>query len=393
MLVKLFRFRGKPRAGSRGEERQDGGGHRDGLADGGLLRVRAELSARGRGGGPLFDADGHGDMQGLQGVFETFDRLARGTLERAARLVVGDEVDFRTRVGGKTRELAPHFGRIVDAREEDVLDGEQTSGGLAVFLAGGEDLADVAAEFRGDEHRARLVVRGVKRKRQVPLLAQFGQRFDAGRPAAGGDGHAALGQRDPVRVRDHVQRGDQVVEVQERLADAHHDHVVRSLSELAAEQEILFDDLPRREVAREAGFAAGTEHAGDGAADLRAQAERHAAVFSGDAGTFHGLAVVKPQQILRGTVVGRIFRLDRDRRAEECRRKRLLRGRGKIRHERRIHDPFLHDPVVDLVGAVSGLSGGFQRRCDILFRGGSQIGLHLIRSHSRSSSRHRKAPS
>ena len=149
-------------------------------------------------------------------------------------------------------------------------------------------------------------------------------------------------------------------------------------------------ECARSKVAPESVRAAGTEHAGDGTADLRAQAERHPSILGGNAGAFDGFAVVKPEQVLRGTVVGGVFRLDRDGCAQKCLRKGFLRGGGKVGHERGIDDPFFYDPVVHLGGAVCGLSGGFQRRGDVLFGGGRQkCGSRFIRSRSR---RHRKAP-
>ena len=132
--------------------------------------------------------------------------------------------------------------------------------------------------------RHQLVAQGVVRRVQ-----RDGQRHRAGFAQPIHPRHETRGrQRDPaarqavgVVVEHHPHRGDDVVEIRQRLAHAHHHHVgdgTLALREVGAQRAIgppqLADDLARAQVAVEALPAGGAERAFERAADLARDAQR-----------------------------------------------------------------------------------------------------------------------
>ena len=111
-------------------------------------------------------------------------------------------------------------------------------------------------------------------------------------------------------VHGDAQGGGDVVVVEQRLAHAHQHDVGeqafaarrRPLAVGVARQQDLADDLAGAEVAHQALGAGVAEAAGQGAADLRGQAER-AAVLFGDEHALRLVAVGEAQQPLAGAVV------------------------------------------------------------------------------------------
>jgi hypothetical protein len=106
--------------------------------------------------------------------------------------------------------------------------------------------------------------------RLLDLVDEAGQ---PGHPADGRNRRAAV--RDPD-IREPARSGEHGVVVEERLAHPHEHEVVDRLD--AAEVQHLVEDLPRGQVAAEAHRARGAEGAGEGAAGLRGDAHRPAAV-------------------------------------------------------------------------------------------------------------------
>ena len=101
------------------------------------------------------------------------------------------------------------------------------------------------------------------------------------------------------------ERGQQPIEIRQRLAHPHHHDVAQPLfgAKQPLQPQHLLDDLAGREIAIDAVESAGAEHAAHAAADLRADADR-AADFVAEEHALDLPAVGQLQQQLLGAVVG-----------------------------------------------------------------------------------------
>ena len=112
--------------------------------------------------------------------------------------------------------------RVVDAAEEDVLEGDP----LAVAEGDGaqsfEERGDVP--FAGDGHDgfANCVVGGIEADSELGADGLFGEVEDTGEDAGGADGHSRLGNG---HLREKADGSGEVGVVEERLAHAHEDEV------------------------------------------------------------------------------------------------------------------------------------------------------------------------
>ena len=297
-------------------------------------------------------------MDGLECIFKAFDRFPGGAFKSAAPFVVRDEIDFCLGIAGDLGKAARLFGGIVDPGEKDILKGEQSARGFPVLAAGGKNVLNIPAVGIGDQQSTGLVIGPVEGNCQIPLLAVFREGTDPGSPAAGGNGDAALGNTDAIRITDRIKRLFQIVVVEQRLTHTHHHDVVRTFPGETAEQEKFFNDLTRLQIADQSVSAADTEGAADRAADLGAEAERDASIFRRDRGTFNAFAVIEFDQILSGSVrSGRLLQ-ERGAVADKMFFQGGLDRSGKVCHAVRIADPFFRDPAVNLVGAELTFTNG-----------------------------------
>ena len=128
-------------------------------------------------------------------------------------------------------------------------------------------------------------------------------------------GQADRGDRDPpdadaqpVAAGGHGQGRQQGVEVQQRLAHAHHHHVAEPLLPAGPEQPLelqhLLEDFAGGEVADHAVDARGAEHAAHRAADLRADADGAVLLVVAEQHALDPLGVVQFQEQLFRAVGG-----------------------------------------------------------------------------------------
>jgi hypothetical protein len=139
----------------------------------------------------------------------------------------------------------------------------------------------------------------VERQRQADRHRLLREPIDAWDPADRRDRRAPVG--DP-EIGQAVARGEDGVEVHERLAHAHEHGVVDRLG--APEVQRLVEDLRGGEVAPEPHLAGGAECARQRAAALRGQAQRAAVVAVAHEHRLDRPAVVGAEQRLDGAVAG-----------------------------------------------------------------------------------------
>ncbi len=176
-------------------------------------------------------------------------------LEHARRLI-------GTSRGEQPRERDGLLVAVVDAGEHDVLDEDAAALAGVEGAAGVDDVGERVALVDRHELGAERFVGRVEREGEAQRHVGFGEPFDAGDPADRGDGGAAVGDAD---VGEAFTGGENVVEVEHRLAHAHEDAVVDGLD--AAEMKRLVEDLRGGEVACEFHAAGGAEGAGEGQPD------------------------------------------------------------------------------------------------------------------------------
>ena len=114
-------------------------------------------------------------------------------------------------------------GLIVDTAEQDILEGDPLAFAERKGFDGFEERGDVP--FAGDRHDllADLVVGGVEAEGELGPQGLVGEAANGGLDAAGGDGHAGLGDADGFDEK--VDTGDELVVVEEGLAHPHEDEV------------------------------------------------------------------------------------------------------------------------------------------------------------------------
>src|SRR5919106_6327553 len=140
-----------------------------------------------------------------------------------------------------------------------------------------DDLGDRPAAVQRHEDVAERIARGVKRYGQRELRPERGEPADPRHDARGRDGDVTGTEPEPTGVVERIDRGEDAVEVQERLAHPH-EHDVREPSAGRGEpprgMTDLVDDLGGLEVATEAELTRRAERAAHGAAGLARDAER-----------------------------------------------------------------------------------------------------------------------
>ena len=174
-------------------------------------------------------------------------------------------------------------------------------------------------------------------------------------------------QSEAVRRTNHLQRGDEILQIVHRFAHAHHDHVTHELACFATRKYNLINDFRHVQIPYEALPPRRAKHAMDLAADLRADADR-VPFRSADQHCLNRMAVLQTRQPFDRPVAVRLACLDLQRARRKIRRKLLPQRLRKIRHFIERHGQFLENPVVYLCRTESGLPMGLQPFRQLCFR-------------------------
>ena len=231
---------------------------------------------------------------------------------RALGGVVLDEVHVEAAVADEGRETAGVGGGVVDAVEQQVLDEDPATSGVAVPAARGKQVGDRPPVVDRHELRTGVVVRRVKRHGQANRERMMRQLGDPRHPAGRRDRDLARGQAQTVRVADSPAGLQDCGEVLEGLAHPHEDHI-RDVGRVplgrGRGERHLVHDLLVREVAPRAEPCRRAEPAPQRATHLARHADRPTPARVRDR---HGLdpgAVARPERPLHGPVAGGRVRL------------------------------------------------------------------------------------
>ena len=252
---------------------------------------------------------------------------------------------------------------VVHAAKEDVFESEVLPRAEGLGAAGGEKIAQVPLLRDGHDFLALLFVRGVEGDGEFGAHGGLAEFFHAVDDAGGGDGDAAFAHADAAFVAEDAGGFEDVVEVEERFALAHHDdvHLARGGVHAVAGggEEDLADNFARGEIALEAHEGREAELAIDGAADLRRNAEGVAAVFGHEDG-FDGAAVVEREEVAV-RAIGRGELLRNLRPAEVGVKGEVVAQRlGQSGDRSPLGNAFAVGGFVELFGAEGGLAWGQQ---------------------------------
>ena len=110
---------------------------------------------------------------------------------------------------------------VVDAVDHGVLKGDPPSRLLEIPAAGAKQLLHVAGPVHRHDLGAGLAVRRVEGDRQRQLQSQLRQPVNAGHHAAGGQGDVPHPDVQAVGMVHQLQKAQHVVQIVQRLADAH----------------------------------------------------------------------------------------------------------------------------------------------------------------------------
>ncbi len=288
-------------------------------------------------------------------ALERRDRVPRRAVVHPGR-VVGDQVDLeelRIEQGG---QLPCALGRVVDAREQHVLDEHLAAAERDVAFALGEDagqgIAVVDRHDLGTQPGVGRVDRECEPDRLLDLVDEAGQ---ARHPADGRDRRTAV--RDPD-LRQPSRGGEHLVVVQERLAHAHEDEMVDRLD--PAEVEHLVEDLGRAQVAAEAHRTGGAEGARERAPGLGRDAHRAASVAVAHQHCFDRMTVPGAEERLDGAVPCLGLVLDGQGRERDRLPELLAQRTRKVRHLLVAGDAACR-PLPHLAGAEGGLAAAGER--------------------------------
>ncbi len=273
-----------------------------------------------------------------------------------------DQVDLARYVAQQLDHLRGMLGLVVDVLEQGVFhsqDAFATQGGHIAHARFQQYLERVLLV---DRHQlvAQLVIGGVQRQgqRHVDMLGQF---VDHRHHARGGQGDATLGNAIAQIVHHDLHGGDDIVEIQQRLAHAHHDHVGDGAVDLGRNGPEGFIGKPHLanhfgggEVAVEALLAGGAETAIQGAAGLGRNAEG-TAVVGGNVDGLDAAAGGNADHPFTGAVGGNVF-TDHFRRANFGNGLELFaQGLADVRHGGEIIDAKMVNPFHHLAGTEAFL--------------------------------------
>ena len=185
----------------------------------------------------------------------------------------------------------------------------------------------------------------------------FAEFVDHRHETGGRQRDALVGETETEIVAHHAHRAHDVVEIEQRLAHAHHHDVgelalkVRHVAEMFRRDENLADDFRGGKIAVETLRAGRTEAAVQSTPDLRRNAQRAASGFGNEHG-FDGAAAVHAEQpFVRG--IGGLLLEHRLRRNDLDGALELIpQGFADIRHLREIGDVAMINPLHHLLGAI-----------------------------------------
>ncbi len=196
------------------------------------------------------------------------------------------------------------------------------------------------------------------------------QAVNGGYHPRGGNRHLAF--RDAVSqiVHHDIDRCRDIVEVQQRLAHAHHDHVgdvgvAARFVQPPADQPQLADDLPRRQISVETLLTCRTKAAIQRAACLRRHAQGAAGLL-GNKHTFHQAAGTGLQQPFSRAIRGDMFARHRGFPDLAEFRERAAKALADIGHFLEVADPPMVDPLQNLPGMEGLLAKLVEQRFELL---------------------------
>ena len=222
--------------------------------------------------------------------------------------VVAEEVHVHPARAEDGGEGAGVVGRVVYAAEQTILDRHGAAATGLKAVGGGEDIGDGETFAHREESRAGGVVGGVERDGEVDVEARGSERVDAGNDADGGDGDLTPAEGAEAVVGESIDGGEDVVEVEHRLAHAHENDRLELAADgegFAAEGEELLHDFAGCEVSLETCLGGCAKIATHGTANLRGNAAGGA--VGAEVRHQHGLdgaAVVEAEEEFRGAVGG-----------------------------------------------------------------------------------------
>ena len=255
------------------------------------------------------------------------------------------------------------FGQIVDAFHHRVLERD----GLALLAFGiacacGHQFGDRIFLVEWHQLRAQLVGRRVQRYREGDI-GFLGQTIDHRHQSGGRQRDALVGEAEAKIVAHDAHRTHHIVEIQQRLAHAHHHHVgelalaMRHVVQMFRCNPHLADDLRSGQVAVEALRAGRAERASQAAADLRRDAQC-AATLVGNEHRFDRVAAVHAEQPFVGAIGGWLLELHARRRDHTGRLQLRSQRLAKIGHLLEIGRVAMIDPLHHLLGAITLLAEG-----------------------------------
>ena len=247
--------------------------------------------------------------------------------------------------------------RVVHAPQEHVFERQPPARRLPVAVGRRDHVGQADRLVDRHEPRAELVVGRMQTHGQMVAGVGGGEPVDARGQADGRDRDPPLRDAEPLRILGLGKRGQEAVEIGQRLAHPHHHDVAEPLlgREQRRQPQQLLDDLARGQVPHHAVDAAGAEHAAHRTAHLRtdahgppvAVAEQHA---------LDPLAVGELQEQLLGAVVGPLVHRDGGRPDPEVGIEVGPQVAGQVGHVGERRRPAAVQPTADRRSPPSGLA-------------------------------------
>jgi len=323
-------------------------------------------------------ADEGGDVALDEVFLEDVDDFGRGFVEGERAGIPRDEIYLAGFERGEEFDDALGVGEgVVDAAEHDVFEHQIFPGAERVFAAGLHQGGEGIFFVDGHERVALFIVGGVERDGEAGADFFFGEFFDAGDDAAGGERGVLGRDGDAFGIEEEAKSGGDVVEIEERFALAHENDVGVGLKRVFVffeRDENLRDDFAGREIADESELRGEAELAVDSAAGLRGDADGLAAVAGHedglDASGAGGGAVVagrEGEEVADGAVV-RFVTLTDYRKRDFCFVGEAFAECGGERgHLGEVEEAFDVEGLVELRAAVGGLAEGGGEVCEFGF--------------------------
>lgn len=194
------------------------------------------------------------------------------------------------------------LGRIADAVDHCVLKRHTPSGRLIVVLAGRKQRLDIPAAVDGHDLVPALVVWGMEGDGKRDLQLLFRKQPDLIDKAAGGEADVAHTDVHAVGAVDKLEKANDIVEVIQRLADAHQNDVRDLHPGIKLRKKHLIEQLRRREPPHKAAQRGGAELAAHRTADLGGDADGVSVVILHENG-LHTVAVAELPEVLDRAVL------------------------------------------------------------------------------------------